>query len=45
MKDKKILITPSELMIPDAGTKKNFDTFEEMLKITSELIKEGKLKK
>lgn len=44
MEPKRPLVTPKELMSPDAGTKKNWDIFDDMLKQTEELIKSGKLK-
>lgn len=44
MKPKRPLVTPKELISPDAGTKKNWDIFDDMLKQTEELIKSGKLK-
>lgn len=44
MEPKRPLVIPKELMSPDAGTKKNWDIFDDMLKQTEELIKSGKLK-
>lgn len=44
MEPNRPLITQKELISPDAGTKKNWDIFEDMLKQTDELIKSGKLK-
>lgn len=44
MEPNRPLVTQKELISPDAGTKKNWDLFEDMLKQTDELIKSGKLK-
>ncbi len=44
MEPNRPLVTQNELISPDAGTKKNWDIFEDMLKQTDELIKSGKLK-
>ena len=38
------LIVPKELMTLDAGTEKNIEIFNDMLKQTEKLIKEGKIK-
>lgn len=43
IKPNRPLVTPKELMSPDAGTKKNWDLFDDMLKQTEELIKAGKI--
>ena len=43
MEPSRPLVTQKELISPDAGTKKNWDIFEDMLKQTDELIKSGKL--
>ena len=42
MKNDRPLIVPKELMSLDAGTKKNIDLFDDMLKQTEQLIKEEK---
>lgn len=43
IKPNRPLVTPKELMSPDAETKKNWDLFDDMLKQTEELIKAGKI--
>ena len=43
MEPKRPLVNPKKLISPDAGTKKNWDIFDDMLKQTEELIKSGKL--
>lgn len=43
MEPNRPLVTQKELISPDAGTKKNWDIFDDMLKQTDELIKSGKL--
>lgn len=40
MKNDRPLIVPKELMSLDAGTKKNIELFNDMLKQTEQLIKE-----
>ncbi len=43
MEPNRPLVTQKELISPDAGTKRNWDIFDDMLKQTDELIKSGKL--
>lgn len=45
MEPNRPLVAQKELISPDAGTKKNWDIFEDMLKQTDELIKSGKFDK
>lgn len=45
MEPNRPLVILKELISPDAGTKKNWDLFDDMLKQTEELVKSGKLDK
>lgn len=41
MEPNRPLVIPKELISPDAGAKKNWDLFDDMLKQTEELVKSG----
>ena len=44
MESDRPLVTPKELISPDAGSKENWDIFDNMLEQVGQLIKLGQIK-